>query len=331
MNISLGYTVVLCSLFISTLVYSQVGIGTVTPNASAALEINSSNSGLLIPQVSLLNVTNNTAPVSSPATGLLVYNTNASVVGGNGTGYYYWSGGQWEKLITAASVSGWGTTGNSGTNPTSDFIGTSDAVDFVLRTNNTEKMRITSGGNVGIGENNPMNKLQVQGSFLLEGDFINQQTLGAHSGTFQSVPFTNLNFNPLTGTTVSIMVTDGNGVNNSAVFISGFARVFGGNLTGNNSSYGGYFLVLERADNPSFTGAAILTYTAGICYLETPNGATSSALAFGGGGHISYLDTGLTAGNIYYYRLTLVPNSSGITGGTFDVYQRDLNVLQIKQ
>jgi hypothetical protein len=37
------------------------------------------------------------------------------------------------------------------------------------------------------------------------------------------------------------------------------------------------------------------------------------------------------AGTTYYYRLTLYPNGVGITAGTYDVYQRDLAVIQIKR
>ncbi|XOV67948.1 MAG: hypothetical protein ACFHU9_02015 [Fluviicola sp.] len=319
------------SLFVSTFMFAQnVGIGTNTPDASAKLEIDDANRGVLINRVSLTAVTNGTTPVNGPATGLLVYNTNAAVTGGDGEGFYHWDGTQWSKLITTQSDD-WSVTGNAGTNPATNFVGTTDAQDFVVRTNNTEQVRVESGGDVGVGTNDPEHKLHVEGDIRFEGDFINQELLGAHSGTVQSVPFTNLTPNPLTGTTNSITIQDGNGINNSAVLITGFARVFGGSLDGTNSSMGGYFIVLERANNPAFTGATILTYTSGACYIETPNNTTSASIGFGGGGHISYVDDALVAGNTYYYRLTMYPNGVGITSGNYEVYQRDLNIIQIKR
>lgn len=221
--------------------------------------------------------------------------------------------------------------GNSGTNPTNDYIGTSDNTDLVFRTNASEAMRIDNSGNVGINDNNPSNTLEVNGSFLLNGDFVNQQALKAYNAAVQNVPYNNGIYTPLTGTTVGITITDGNGVNNSAVFVSGFARIFGGSLDGANSSVGGYFLILQRDTNPTFPTPVIVTYTGGICYLETPSSPSSSRLGFGDGPHISYLDDALTAGQTYYYRLVLYANGVGITSGTYDVYQRSLTVLQIKR
>src|SRR5437868_5131776 len=51
----------------------------------------------------------------------------------------------------------WELTGNSGTNPASNFLGTTDGRPLVIRTNAVERMRITQGGNVGIGTTGPAN------------------------------------------------------------------------------------------------------------------------------------------------------------------------------
>jgi hypothetical protein len=49
----------------------------------------------------------------------------------------------------------WRLTGNSGTNPAVDFLGTTDNEPLVLRTNGAEAVRITKGGEVGIGTSTP--------------------------------------------------------------------------------------------------------------------------------------------------------------------------------
>ncbi|QRR02454.1 C1q-like domain-containing protein [Dyadobacter sandarakinus] len=72
-----------------SLVLAQgVGINTTTPDPSAALHIQSSNSGLLLPQVNLQSVTDKTT-IPAPAPGLLIYNTNPAL---DGAGFYYNNG-----------------------------------------------------------------------------------------------------------------------------------------------------------------------------------------------------------------------------------------------
>ena len=47
-----------------------------------------------------------------------------------------------------ASAQNWALTGNSGTTPGTNFIGTTDNKDLVFKTNNSEKMRIYNNGNI---------------------------------------------------------------------------------------------------------------------------------------------------------------------------------------
>ncbi|MCE9540230.1 MAG: hypothetical protein K8R85_13585 [Bacteroidetes bacterium] len=56
-------------------VYAQdnVGIGTNTPNASAILELLSTNKGMLVPRMNTVGMTS----ITSPANSLLVYNTDS--------------------------------------------------------------------------------------------------------------------------------------------------------------------------------------------------------------------------------------------------------------
>jgi hypothetical protein len=93
---------------------AQTGIGTTTPSPSAKLEVASSNQGFLPPRIAL-TATNAASPVTSPATGLLVYNTATTGTPPNNVapGYYYWNGSAWVAIlsnITTSSISGNGTT-----------------------------------------------------------------------------------------------------------------------------------------------------------------------------------------------------------------------------
>ncbi|MDZ7898439.1 MAG: hypothetical protein U5N85_10505 [Arcicella sp.] len=70
---------------------------------------------------------------------------------------------RWRIVETPSSsgTAGWGLTGNAGTNPATQFIGTTDAQPLAFRTNNVETMRVLSTGNVGIGTSTPDTKLHV--------------------------------------------------------------------------------------------------------------------------------------------------------------------------
>lgn len=136
----------------------RIGINTITPDISSILDVTSASGGLLIPRMTQLQRNS----IVTPAEGLLVYQTN--LVGG----FYYYTGGVWVRLRSAvdASSSEWSLTGNSGTNPATNFIGPTDATDFVIRTNNTERLRINASGYVGIGTSSPSAKLHIAGNTI---------------------------------------------------------------------------------------------------------------------------------------------------------------------
>lgn len=70
----------------------------------------------------------------------------------------------WAAAPAALPGTGWTKTGNAGTSPIAplnNFIGTTDAQAFVIRTNNTEALRVLTNGNVGIGTTTPTAKLDV--------------------------------------------------------------------------------------------------------------------------------------------------------------------------
>lgn len=134
-------------LLVSLPVFSQVGIGTVLPDPSAMLHIDNTTQGVLIPRMTQAQ----RIAIVSPATGLLVFQTDATL------GFYYFNGTVWVTFDSNV----WDTLGNSGTSPTSNMLGTSDMQDLGMATNNVEAVRVTSNGNVGIGTPTPEAMLVV--------------------------------------------------------------------------------------------------------------------------------------------------------------------------
>lgn len=202
-------------------IYAQnnVSINTTgnAPDASAGLDVDFSNKGLLIPRVALDSITD-TLTIDNPATSLLVYNTATA-----GTypdevvpGYYYWNGNKW------VSFRGWRLTGNAGTTAGNDFIGTTDNVDLIFKTNEAERIRILAGGNIGIGTSAPAAKLAVNGTIQTGGDGTDGQlqiyseqnptdytyTIQPHDAATQNVILT---LPPDDGAVNQVLTTNGSG------------------------------------------------------------------------------------------------------------------------
>jgi len=121
----------------------NVGIGTSNPHSSARLHISDTSRGLLIPNVAL-TATNDVTTVQGPANSLLVYNTNTT--SDVTPGFYYWNQAQtrWVRLTDGGKA--WLLTGNAGTNPANDFLGTTDAQPLSIRVGNQETFRFNPPG-----------------------------------------------------------------------------------------------------------------------------------------------------------------------------------------
>src|SRR5690606_10186816 len=82
------FAIICMALFLlSTNIYAQVGIGTLTPNASAMLDVESTTKGLLTPRMTSAERT----AISNPANGLLVYDTTENA-------FYFYKASTWTKL-----------------------------------------------------------------------------------------------------------------------------------------------------------------------------------------------------------------------------------------
>lgn len=122
---------VLSSLF----TFSQVGIGTTTPNPSSILELESTTQGLLITRITQVQ----RDAIVTPATGLLIFQTD------NSPGFYYFDGATWLPF--------WG-------------------ADNDWTINGTD-MYNANGGNIGVGNNAPTTQFHITGSTVLPTGYIN--------------------------------------------------------------------------------------------------------------------------------------------------------------
>ncbi|MCS6894854.1 MAG: hypothetical protein NZZ60_01740 [Bacteroidia bacterium] len=138
--------------FATTSLLAQVGIGTTTPTHKLDVAGEA--------RIRTLNPrTPPTRLVGADAQGVL------GEIRGQNTGDML----QWDANLNQWVIAGsgpnnaWLITGNANTNPNTNFLGTTDAAALVIRTNNTERIRVLSTGEVGIGTSTPSKQVHIQG------------------------------------------------------------------------------------------------------------------------------------------------------------------------
>lgn len=145
-----------------------------TGQATAVLDIKSTTKGLLAPRMTQVQ----RLAITTPAEGLLVYQTD------NTKGFYYYSVSAWINLSSGGTGTGWSLNGNTVT--TAKSLGTIDNIDLPFITNNTEKMRITANGSLGLGIAIPLGGIHKvtdnseSGNDYLFDDYGNTTTAGLH-------------------------------------------------------------------------------------------------------------------------------------------------------
>jgi len=165
----------LTALMTITSLQAQVKIGQdAESKKGTVLELNSNSDGYIgglrlsnvwitdinsIPAGFTENVLNTTEKDS--LAGAIIYNTNPGLKNEKnettGIGVYYWTGTKWVKEIPN-TIDAWLTTGNAGTDPTINFLGTTDNQSLMFKINNQHAGSIGSttfnypyGGSVSLG------------------------------------------------------------------------------------------------------------------------------------------------------------------------------------
>lgn len=278
-------------LIISCYSFSQgVGIGTNTPDVSAALDITAANKGLLIPRMSTSAIN----AITNPATGLMIYDSVANQLMINlGTP----AAPNFQRVTGNGSNGAWSLTGNSGTNPANQFIGTTDNQPLRFRINNIQAGELhpatgnifwgsragrgntTGFSNVAIGTD-ALNTNTTIGNLIAIGDSALFNNTGTDNGTQVGVGIANLAighqslFNNTTGQFnmaighQSLFSNTTAGVNTAIGFQALFSNTTGNsntavghqslfsNITGSHNTAVG-FLSLQRnliGDNNTATG-----------------------------------------------------------------------------
>jgi len=284
----------------------NVGINTsgATPKASALLDLNTGNTftspngkGLLIPNVALSSSIDATT-INTPAYSLLVYNTGTNA-GFPTPGYYYNAnpvvGSATWTALGGGSSTGWLTTGNAGTTPGTNFLGTTDAQNFMIKTDNTERVLLNGGypdttqlfiirGN-GQLDNAPMMQFQdAHGNDLMDINsdtnvnvFIGYQA-GRNNVLSGSFPYSGIN-NTFVGASCGLLNISGN--YNTA--IGGWA--LRNSTNNNNNTAVGFYALVDNGGNDNtavgyqslFSNSGSLCTAVGYNSLFYNNGAFNTA------------------------------------------------------
>ncbi len=153
-------------------------------HATAMLDVYSLSKGMLVPRVALASTDN---PISgAKPEGLLVWNT--STTGSYpAPGYYYWSGSDWVKIgglslnfQNGLSQSGYDVTlGGTLSSTTTLSVGSSPfrinltgSGDFDIRDNGSSALFVRDNGCIGIGTDDPQQRLQVDGNIKLDNNLM---------------------------------------------------------------------------------------------------------------------------------------------------------------
>jgi len=149
----------------------NVGIGTLTPNPKAILDLTSSTRGFMVPRMTTALRSALGTGAGAAETGLMVFDTDSSL-------FYFWNGASWKYFPAKPGDYGWiisgnnmyssvsGNTGIGTASPTAKLhtVGSVRLASLGSTTTNTEVLTVDANGNV---------KTRALGNDLWDGDSVN--------------------------------------------------------------------------------------------------------------------------------------------------------------
>lgn len=183
-------------------------------------------------------------------------------------------------LITQPSAGqSWSLTGNTGTAPATNFVGTTDNKPLVLRTNNVERMRVLQNGRVGIGTTVPSALFNVKVNDNVSLSTTDNFLLGATNNF--NIAFDNNEIQARSngaGSPLYLNYWGGSvwvGNHNGSAIPAIFANSNGSVGVGNSTTQTGFALTVNPA---AFGGIYINDPAGGNVLLCTKSGNTGEAL-----------------------------------------------------
>jgi hypothetical protein len=320
----------------------QVGIGTVTPNASAQLDITSNTSGLLIPR---MNTAERTAiPVDLTTDGLLVYDTDTK-------SFFYHNSTDWVEISTGLAGTNYWTPGSnniSNNNPGNVGIGISGSGisekfqvnasmkvgNNVWTTGNDRLIKFGDGSFVTIGEAGQDDRMVLTGRNFI---FTPSSTYPGYLGINTVTPTSPLSFGNIIGEKINFWNTDathnygigvqggllqihsndatadiafGNGISSAGTAFNETVRFTGAGRVGIGTNAPGSMVEIK-----ALSGQADLELNAqpsgnnALLKLNKSNSTNSAAIRFKNAGTVTW-DIGTL--NDDHFKIKYIPNNINI-------------------
>jgi hypothetical protein len=277
-------------LFLMSLINSisnaQIGIGTTSPNASAALDINSTSKGLLIPRLNSVQ----RADIANPIAGMVIFCTNC---GTNG-----------ELLVF---------NGTDWLNPATNTVAATVPILTTTAISSITKYTASSGATIVNNGSSSITSKGVCWSTSINPTIANSKTTdGSGNGAYSS-SITSLSVNTTYYVRAYATSASGTGYGDQLSFttlppeVASFATTTSSAITGYSATI--------SSNITSENGASVTER--GVCYSTSINPTTSSSKQTNGTGSGAYdiTLTGLLANTTYYVRSYAI-NSAGTAYGT---------------